>query len=211
MDMTADAEFWDGLAEKYSKQPIADVPAWERKQRITIEHLRPESEVLDVGCGTGSLALILAPHCARVHAVDVSPEMVRIADGKKAKQGADNVTFHCGTLDDPLGFEPGQFDGVCAFSILHLVPDLPGTLSRMYELLAPGGFFISSTVCLRNTWVPYGLILPVMRWLGKAPRVTQLSEASLVRAMRSAGFVDVTPTDVGAKDVVTFVVARKPG
>lgn len=211
MQTTATAEFWDKIAAKYAAQPVEDVPAWERKQEITKGHLRPDMEVLEVGCGTGSLALILAPHCAALHALDVSPEMIRIANEKKAAAGVDNVSFHVGTLDGGAGFEPEQFDGLCAFSILHLVDDLPATLRAMYALLKPGGFFISSTVCLGGTWVPYGMILPVMRWVGLAPRVSILEEGRLLAAMREAGFVDATPTDVGAKkDIVSFVVARKP-
>ena len=58
--------------------------------------------------------------------------------------------------------------------------------------------------------MPYGLILPVMRWFGKAPKVALLDRAQLVSAIRDAGFVDVEEVDVGAKPTVAYVSARKP-
>ena len=68
-----DARFWDSIAEKYAAQPVEDQAAFDRKIAITKEHMEPTDVVLDIGCGTGSLALILAPHAAHVHGLDLSP------------------------------------------------------------------------------------------------------------------------------------------
>lgn len=65
--MSADATFWDKLAEKYSRRPVANPEAFERKIEVTKKLMGPQAEVLDIGCGTGSLALRLAPFGARVH------------------------------------------------------------------------------------------------------------------------------------------------
>ena len=209
MTMSADAKFWDGIAEKYAAQPVENVPAFERKKQITKERLAPDQTIFEIGCGTGTLSLEVAAHVAHVHAVDISGEMVRIARGKAEAQGVDNVTFHQGTLDD-VRFEPGTFAGVLAFSILHLVDDLPGTLATLHELTEPGGFFVASTVVLGGSWTPYGLILPLMRFFGKAPKVAILRHEALERAIAGAGFVDVERIDVGGGPQNSFIVARKP-
>lgn len=208
--MTTTAAFWDSLADKYSKQPIANVPAWERKKQETKARLQSGDLVLDVGCGTGSLALELAPHAGHVHGVDLSVEMVRIAEGKAKDAGVDNVTFHPEPFDSVTSFGDGSFDMVCAYSILHLVPDLGEALAAMHRLLEPGGWLISSTVCLGGSLVPYGVILPLMRMLGKAPPVTILSRSELVDAVQAAGFVEVEMPDVGANKTTVFMLARKP-
>jgi len=113
-------------------------------------------------------------------------------------------------VDDPDAFEDGSLDGICAYSILHLVPDRREALARIYRLLRPGGFFVSSTVCLGGTWVPYGAIIGVMRLFGKAPRVACFPADRIEADIRDAGFVDVTRPDVGAKPIVAFIVAKKP-
>jgi arsenite methyltransferase len=59
--MTMDAKFWDGIAEKYAAKPVENLAAFERKKAITREHLHPGCTVLELGCGTGSLALSMAP------------------------------------------------------------------------------------------------------------------------------------------------------
>lgn len=166
--------------------------------------------VLDVGCGTGSLALRLAPRAATIHGLDISSEMVRIARGKARAEGVANVSFHVGSLDAFELFQPESLDGVCAYSLLHLVEDLPAALARIHRLLRPGGFFVSSTVCLGESWLPYRPILRVMRWFGKAPWVNTLRKRALEDEVRGAGFERISQPDVGADSTIAFIVAEKP-
>ncbi|HLL24427.1 MAG TPA: class I SAM-dependent methyltransferase [Kofleriaceae bacterium] len=206
-----EAQFWDRLAAKYAAQPVKDVAAFERKKAITRQHLRAASTVVEFGCGTGSLALDMSSHAGEIHAIDVSAEMIRIAERKKADQGATNVTFHTGTLEAVRPRIPSDVDAVWAYSILHLVADRTSMLRTAFELLKPGGVFISSNVCLAETWVPYGAIISVMRWLGKAPRVYRYDRKTIEREIAAAGFVDIVEHDVGGHAMVAFVVATKPG
>jgi ubiquinone/menaquinone biosynthesis C-methylase UbiE len=206
----ADHHFWDNLAEKYAAQPVANVSAFERKKAVTREHLRPDSTVLEIGCGTGSLALSMARHAGHIHGLDISAEMLRIADQKRLTQGVTNVTFRQGTLDADPPYPCESFDSVWAYSILHLVPDRRRVLQTLFDLLKPGGSFISSNACLGDSWVPYGAIIGVMRWFGKAPVVHIYDRATILREMGEAGFVDVVERDVGAEKHVAFIVATKP-
>jgi ubiquinone/menaquinone biosynthesis C-methylase UbiE len=203
---TADASFWDRIAPSYSAQPIANPEAWQRKLAVHKALLRPQDTVLDVGCGTGSLCLELAPHAQRVHGVDFSAAMVAIARAKATADGAANVAFSQGTVDDL----DAQHDVVSAYSLLHLVPDLDEALARLFAATRPGGWFVSSTTTLGDGWIPYRPILAVMRWLGKAPSVLILRRAHLLARIAAAGFVDVRLTEVGADSTIAYVVARRP-
>lgn len=209
--MPSEADFWNKIAESYSKKPVDLPEAFERKIEITKARMAPDHVVLDIGCGTGSLALRLAPAGAHIHGLDISEEMIRIARGKAADQGIGNVTFHVGPFDERFAvFEPASLDGICAYSILHLVPERAAALAQIFRLLKPGGFFVSSTVCLAESWVPYAPILTVMRWLGKAPPVAIFSKKTLAADIAKAGFTNLSAPDVGAQATVGFMVAEKP-
>lgn len=209
--MPGDATFWNNLAEKYARQPVADPAAFERKIAVTKALMKPRDVVLDVGCGTGSLALQLAPYGAHVHGLDLSSEMIRIARGKAEAAKASNVTFHVGAFDDSFTALEGQsVRGVCAYSLLHLVDDLPAALRRVFRLLEPGGFFVSSTVGLGESWVPYRPLLWLMRAVGKAPTVKIFDRRTLEDEVTRAGFIDIGQPDVGAKSNIIFMVATKP-
>ena len=209
--MITNATFWDRTAEKYAKKPVANPAAFERKIAITKSLMNSGDVVLDVGCGTGSLALRLSPFGAHIHGLDLSGEMIRIAQGKARAAEVTNVTFHVGPFDDSFtAFEGASLRGICAYSLLHLADDLPTTLQRIFRLLEPGGFFVSSTVCLGESRVPYGPLLWVMRKLGKAPTVNIFSKRTLEDEVKKVGFVDIVQPDVGAGSIIAFMVATKP-
>lgn len=210
--MSAPAKFWDKIADKYSRKPMANPSAYANKVEAIKARLRGDETLLDIGCGTGTLVLDLAAHVGHAHGLDLSGEMVRIARRKAADAQADNVTFHHLTDGDLDHFEPASFEAICAFNILHLVADRRVTLTKIFELLVPGGTLVASTPCLGESWVPYRLMIPPMRWVGQAPEIVEIIgipelEATIVEA----GFVDLQKPDVGAASHTSFVLARKPG
>ena len=211
--MSTDTLFWDRIAESYSKSPVANPSAFERKIEVTKARMRGDHTVLDIGCGTGSLALRLADVGATVHGLDLSVEMIRIARAKAQAAAAGNVTFHVGAFDSNFDtFDRHSLDGICAYSLLHLVPDRRDALARIHRLLKPGGFFVSSTACLGESWVPYTPIIAVMRLIGKAPKsppVAVIRKATLAAELESVGFVDISQPDVGAGKATCFMVATK--
>ncbi len=167
---------------------------------MTKSCMKATDVVLDIGCGTGSLVLRLAASASHLHGLDLSTEMIRIAKSKAKAQKVENVTFHTGPFGERFtASDDESLDGICAYSLLHLLDDRPAALSRIFGLLKPGGFFISSTVCLGESWVPYGPLLWVMRALGKAPTVKIFDKRTLEDEVRRAGFVDPSQPDVGAK------------
>jgi ubiquinone/menaquinone biosynthesis C-methylase UbiE len=206
----ADLEFWNGIAERYARKPVTNPQAFDRKIEVTASLIGKHSAVLDIGCGTGSLALRLAPHAAVVHGLDASSRMIDIARQKAAAQQVRNVEFHVGAFDAGLRhFADASLDLVCAYSLLHLMADRPAALRQMHRLLRPGGFFVSSTPCLGWTWPLLKPVLRTMRWLGKAPYVEGFNKTRLADEIRNAGFVDLRQPDVGAKRSIAFIVARR--
>ena len=205
---SADPTFWDRNAEKYSKSPIKNMPAYEQTMERVRAHLKPTDNVLEVGCGTASTALLLSPDVAHITASDVSPKMIEIGRGKAKKSGTKNIDFVVGTpFSDAL--TPGAYDAVMGFSFLHLVEDLPATLTRIHELLKPNGMLISKTVCLAEQTRLWGIPIALMRLLGYAPYVNLLTARDLERAIRDAGF-EITETGFyPRKPPARFVVARK--
>ena len=85
--MADTSRFWDKLAEKYARQPVADEEAYRTKLRVTQSYLRPDMEVLEFGCGTGSTALVHAPFVRHILAIDFSTKMLEIARGKAEAAG----------------------------------------------------------------------------------------------------------------------------
>jgi len=190
--MQDSALFWDKTADKYAKSPIADEAAYAYTLDRTRSYLSADDSILEVGCGTGSTALLLAGEVGKITASDISPNMIAIGREKARAQDIGNVTFvAAGLSDGALG--DGPYDAVLALNLLHLLEDVPASLQRIHGLLKPGGLFISKTVCVPKAGAPFKfrllkMVLPVMQWAGKAPYVNFMEIGELENRITSAGF-----------------------
>lgn len=212
--MTA-ANFWTKLAPKYAKDPIADQAAYDYTLGRTRSYLSQDDYVLELGCGTGSTALQIAPGVAHITATDFAKGMIAIAEEKRAAAGIENMT--CVVTDRVLA--DGPFQAVLAFNLFHLVPDMEGLFAEIHAQLPAGGFFISKTPCLKGMGASpkaltiFGLLtvaLPIMRLLGKAPSVHRLTVAELESAMTDAGFEIVEAGNhPKGPPPARYIVARK--
>lgn len=206
------AAFWDRVARKYAADPITDMPGYEATLRRVQALLTADDEVLEIGCGTGTTALQLAPFTRRMLATDVSAGMITIAREKLAARPVPQLRFDVADADAPVA-GPATCDAVLAFNLLHLVTDLDQALKAAVHSLRPGGLLISKTPCIAemNPLLPR-LALPLMRAIGKAPRVLGFAGNALQAAVVRQGLeiLAVERHGTRGKDIRVFIVARKP-
>ncbi|NRA88612.1 MAG: class I SAM-dependent methyltransferase [Rhizobiales bacterium] len=201
-----EAKIWDRYAKGYAKRPVADEVAYQKKLEITQSYFTPDMNLLEFGCGTGSTALVHAPYVAHIDAIDVSPNMIEIAQQKLAATEISNITFRTATIEE---FKPEkQFDMVLGLSILHLVKDKNATISKVYDLLKEDGLFISSTICLGNNMGYMKYILPIGRFFGAIPTVKVFSTDELEQSLTDAGFTIVQKRQPKPSSAM-FIVSRK--
>ncbi len=210
------ARFWNWIARRYAGHTMSDPAGYEKSLARVIGLLAPTHEVLELGCGTGSTALRLAPHTGRLLATDFSPEMLAIARERLAAQPVPQLVFELADADAP---ELGQarYDRVLAFNLLHLTADQDTALDGIVRALRPGGLLISKTPCIAelNPFAVGGLrlLMPVLRAMGRAPYLQFLDEPRLRAAMQRAGLQVQASERHGTgsgRDVRAFIVARKP-
>jgi ubiquinone/menaquinone biosynthesis C-methylase UbiE len=205
--MDRSAKFWDRIAKRYSKQPIADEATYQKKLEITREYLRPDMKVLEFGCGTGSTALLHAPYVKHILATDISSKMIEIAQGKADARNVENVTFRC-TAIEPFSLPNHTVDAVLALNILHLVENKDEVIAKIYKMLKPGGVFVTSTACIADMMRVFRVVVPVGRFLRLLPTVKVFSTKELQDSLTEAGFEIAYQWQPG-KNKAVFMVAKK--
>ncbi|MCA9395897.1 MAG: class I SAM-dependent methyltransferase [Candidatus Omnitrophica bacterium] len=203
------AKFWNKIAEKYSKKPIDDKDGYDKTIRVTRTLLRSSQRVLEIGCGTGTRALELCADVREYIATDVATEMIRIADEKLLQTKASNLTFKaCDVLD--ASFTPGSFDVVLAYNLFHLIPDPDLYTRRIFDLLKPGGIFISKTPCLRegSRLIPIAAKVMAFFYGLKLPNGLQVKD--MTECVTRNGFGIIESHEYQPKPVRIFIAAQKP-
>jgi len=203
--------FWNKLARRYAKSPVANPDAYQVKLDKTAEYLSPTDRVLEFGCGTGTTALIHAPRVAQIEGIDFSKEMIAIAREKLWDQSAPNASFEVARFEDwPVPVDGQGYDAILGMSILHLVEDAEVVLAKVHRSLKPGGLFFSSTVCLGDTRGPERYFLPPLSAIGILPKLRFFKSMDLLALIQDHGF-EIEHQWAPGDSPSVFVVARRIG
>ena len=200
-------KFWNRIAKKYSKRPVPSQEIYEEKLKRTQALFTPESEVLEVGCGTGTTSLIHAPLVKHIIATDFSTSMIQIAKDKARDKKIENVTFKVESIEE-MDYAKKNFDMVMAHSVLHLLEDKREAIEKIYRLTKPGGYFISSTVCVEDYFRLFKYIWPIVYKTGLFPYVSAFTSDHLVNEVSKCGFEIIHQWIPNGKSL--FLIARKP-
>ncbi|WP_377268340.1 class I SAM-dependent methyltransferase [Peterkaempfera sp. SMS 1(5)a] len=149
---TAIAAYWDDVAASFDDAPDHGLHAehtrraWQRRLQAWIPG--GPADVLDVGCGTGSLSLLLARSGHRVTGVDLAPRMVERARHKLTAAGLEAHVLLGDAAAPPTGGR--RFHAVLARHLLWTLPDPQQALRQWVARLQPGG----RLVLVEGRWHP---------------------------------------------------------
>jgi putative AdoMet-dependent methyltransferase len=131
---------------------------------FNVLNVKPEDVLLDIGTGTGHLAIAAAKNCRKVYAIDVSKPMLEYAQQKAAQENITNIEWHnYGFLN--FDFPGIKFDHVVSNAVLHHLPDFWKlvALNNVYQVLQDQGKFLLGDVIFScniteipktiNTWL----------------------------------------------------------
>ena len=213
--------WWDPEGPQKALHALNPVRLQYVKQRVALR----DAVVLDVGCGGGLLSEALAKEGAKVTALDLAPELIKVAKLHRLESGV-AVDYRLQSVEALAAEQPGSFDAITCMEMLEHVPDPSAIIAACASLLKPGGQLFLST--LNRTPAAFALAIVgaeyVARLLPKGTHQYQdfIKPAELAAWLRAA---DLQLQDVsglayepwrngariiGRTDVNYLACARKP-
>jgi ubiquinone/menaquinone biosynthesis C-methylase UbiE len=183
--------YWNGRSDGYDSHPNHSFRG-DREKKVWLTTLKdllppPPLDILDVGTGTGFLALLLGELGHHVIGIDLARDMLRAA---RQKPSVGDVRFEIGDGSNP-DFQPASFDAITNRHVLWTLLDPESTFTSWYRLLRPGGRIIAfdsiaPSPRIENPFAPYSEDL-----LQALPlRHTGSTDAALTM-LEAASFTDV--------------------
>jgi ubiquinone/menaquinone biosynthesis C-methylase UbiE len=204
---------WDKQAPGYDRRNLR---VYKNAYDLSIQKARavlsPDQEVLEIGCGTGSISLGIAPDVKRVVATDISPQMIAVAQNKVRRLSIPNVEFRvCDGYSLP--FDGQAFDVVLLFNVLHLVKEPTALLHEAHRLLKPFGYLITATDCYAEPVpLPFRIGLGVQRLLnliGVIPFMWHFGKEDIHQLLERCSFDSIETDVLHPTPVNYYLLARK--
>ena len=168
--------------------------------------------VLSIGCGDGEFERMLAPHCERVTALDISPEAIEIASRFASDAGISNIEYRCLPIAALEWTE--AFDTItCVAFLHHVTTELRALLRRCHEHLVPGGLFYSQDPNVHGILRKIGRAVLGERYDAyHSPDERELDADELREELLAAGFgsVEIVPIDLTLVPAM-YLLAKRPG
>lgn len=132
----ADKDLFQGTAEYYAKYRM-DYPREMLDRILNFYQVDGRGRLLDLGCGTGQLAIPFHPYFKEVVGIDISAEMINEARRMSREHNAENTCYM--TMEsEKIGQELGLFEMIVCGNAFHWM-DQALVLNRAYEVLKPSG------------------------------------------------------------------------
>jgi arsenite methyltransferase len=162
-----------------------------------LAQLNEGETVLDLGSGGGIDVLLSARRVGasgKAYGLDMTDEMLALANANKAKAGVTNVEFLKGEIEN-IPLPDNSVDVIISNCVINLSADKPRVLAEAFRVLRPGGRFAVSDVVRRGE-IPDAIARNVELWIGCVAGALEVNEYE--RLLRSAGFegVGIEPTRV---------------
>src|ERR1700675_4393691 len=162
-----------------------------------LAELRPGEVVLDLGSGGGIDVLLSARRVGptgKAYGLDMTDEMLALANENKRKAGAANVEFLKGEIED-IPLPDNTVDVVISNCVINLSSDKARVLREAFRVLKPGGRFAVSDVVTRGEMAPE-IRKSVLAWVGCVAGA--LDETEYRGKLAAAGFeqIEIEPTRV---------------
>jgi len=162
-----------------------------------LAQLNPAEVVLDLGSGGGIDVLLSARRVGptgKVYGLDMTDEMLALANENKRKAGAENVEFLKGEIEN-IPLPDNSVDVIISNCVINLSADKDRVLSEAFRVLKPGGRLAVSDVVTRGV-IPNEIRQKVLLWVGCIAGA--LDETEYRSKLKAAGFeqVDLEPTRV---------------
>jgi arsenite methyltransferase len=175
-----------------------------------LARLNPGETVLDLGSGGGIDVLLSARRVGptgKAYGLDMTDEMLDLANENKRKAGVENVEFLRGEIEH-IPLPDNSVDVIISNCVINLSTDKAQVLREAFRVLKPGGRFAVSDVVTRGEIRP-DILKNVLLWVGCVAGA--LDEANYRSELECAGFaeVDIEPTRIyKAEDARAFLATE---
>ena len=143
----SESRFWNSFSAKYDRFINRTLgPTYRQLYKMLKTDILGSDKVLEVATGTGLLAFEICRYVNSIIAIDIAPEMIRIAMHKLQVNKIENIEFQIGDSCS-LEFEDNSFEVVIASNVLHLLFNAEKSLSEIHRVLKNGGIAILPTFC----------------------------------------------------------------